>query len=78
MCIDLVPQNFGTWLSLTANGHLVAAMAEIFLVECPILENDPVLDVKGGASPGYIPLISSRTNLRLSTASLQCRTNWIE
>lgn len=51
--IEFVPHNFGTWIGLLANAHLVAAGPEVELVEYPIFENDPILDVDG--DPGMYP-----------------------
>ncbi|PHQ40175.1 mandelate racemase [Halorubrum persicum] len=45
--IKFVPHNFGTWLGLLANAHLVAAAPEVSLVEYPIFENDPLVDASG-------------------------------
>jgi len=42
-----VPHNFGTWLGLVANAHLVAAVDEVDLLEYPVFERDPVLDAPG-------------------------------
>ncbi|XVH33202.1 mandelate racemase/muconate lactonizing enzyme family protein (plasmid) [Haloferacaceae archaeon DSL9] len=41
--IEFVPHNFGTWLGLVANAHLVAAAPEVRLLEYPVFENDPAL-----------------------------------
>jgi L-alanine-DL-glutamate epimerase-like enolase superfamily enzyme len=45
--------NFGTWIGLLANAHLVAAGPEVQLVEYPIFENDPLVDASG--DPGMYP-----------------------
>ncbi|MFC6825151.1 mandelate racemase/muconate lactonizing enzyme family protein [Halopelagius fulvigenes] len=42
--VEFVPHNFGTWLGLAANAHLVAAAPEVGLLEYPVFENDPALD----------------------------------
>ncbi|RDI69852.1 mandelate racemase/muconate lactonizing enzyme family protein [Halopelagius longus] len=44
--VEFVPHNFGTWLGLAANAHLVAAAPEVGLLEYPVFENDPVLDAE--------------------------------
>jgi L-alanine-DL-glutamate epimerase-like enolase superfamily enzyme len=51
--VRFVPHNFGTWLGLVANAHLVAATPEAELVEYPVFEEDPVLDASG--DPGMYP-----------------------
>lgn len=51
--VEFVPHNFGTWLGLMANAHLVAAGPEVELVEYPVFENDPLVDVSG--DPGMYP-----------------------
>ncbi|WP_436927521.1 mandelate racemase/muconate lactonizing enzyme family protein [Halosimplex amylolyticum] len=51
--VMFVPHNFGTWLGLVANAHLVAATPESELVEYPVFEGDPVLDASG--DPGMYP-----------------------
>lgn len=51
--VEFVPHNFGTWLGLLANAHLVAAAPEVELVEYPIFENDPLVDASG--DPGMYP-----------------------
>jgi len=51
--IEFVPHNFGTWIGLAANAHLVAAAPESDLVEYPVFEADPVLD--GEPDPGMYP-----------------------
>jgi len=51
--VAFVPHNFGTWLGLAANAHLVAAGPETRLVEYPVFENDPALD--GDPDPGMYP-----------------------
>lgn len=51
--IEFVPHNFGTWLGLVANAHLVAAAPETELLEYPVFEKDPTLDT--AADPGMYP-----------------------
>jgi len=51
--VEFVPHNFGTWLGLLANAHLVAAAPDVELVEYPVFEDDPLLDVDG--DPGMYP-----------------------
>ncbi|MEF8851468.1 MAG: mandelate racemase/muconate lactonizing enzyme family protein [Haloarculaceae archaeon] len=51
--VTFVPHNFGTWLGLVANAHLVAATPEAELVEYPVFEDDPLLDASG--DPGMYP-----------------------
>ena len=51
--VAFVPHNFGTWLGLVANAHLVAATPEAELVEYPVFEDDPLLDASG--DPGMYP-----------------------
>jgi L-alanine-DL-glutamate epimerase-like enolase superfamily enzyme len=51
--VAFVPHNFGTWLGLVANAHLVAATPGAELVEYPVFEDDPVLDASG--DPGMYP-----------------------
>lgn len=51
--VEFVPHNFGTWIGLLANAHLVAAGPEVQLVEYPIFENDPLVDSSG--DPGMYP-----------------------
>lgn len=41
--VEFVPHNFGTWLGLVANAHLIAAAPEMQLLEYPVFENDPAL-----------------------------------
>ena len=41
--LEFVPHNFGTWLGLVANAHLVAAAPDASLLEYPIFEDDPAL-----------------------------------
>jgi L-rhamnonate dehydratase len=52
--IEFVPHNFGTWIGLAANAHLVAAAPETSLLEYPVFENDPALADVGG-DPGMYP-----------------------
>jgi len=51
--IQFVPHNFGTWLGLIANAHLVAAAPECDLIEYPVFEDDPALD--HDPDPGMYP-----------------------
>lgn len=51
--VEFVPHNFGTWIGLAANAHLVAAAPEADLVEYPVFERDPVLDAD--PDPGMYP-----------------------
>lgn len=51
--VEFVPHNFGTWLGLVANAHLVAAAPEVRLLEYPVFENDPLID--GQPDPGMYP-----------------------
>lgn len=51
--IEFVPHNFGTWLGLIANAHLVAAAPDVRLLEYPVFEQDPVLD--STKDPGMYP-----------------------
>ena len=51
--IEFVPHNFGTWLGLVANAHLVAAAPEVRLLEYPVFENDPAL--RADENPGMYP-----------------------
>lgn len=51
--IMFVPHNFGTWIGLAANAHLVAAAPEADLVEYPIFEDDPLFDTP--VDPGMYP-----------------------
>ncbi|WP_129115308.1 mandelate racemase/muconate lactonizing enzyme family protein [Halegenticoccus tardaugens] len=51
--IQFVPHNFGTWLGLLANAHLVAAGPDVKLVEYPVFEDDPLVDALG--DPGMYP-----------------------
>ncbi|WP_224338000.1 mandelate racemase/muconate lactonizing enzyme family protein [Haloprofundus halobius] len=41
--VEFVPHNFGTWLGLIANAHLVAAAPEVRLLEYPVFEDDQLL-----------------------------------
>jgi L-rhamnonate dehydratase len=50
---EFVPHNFGTWVGLMANAHLVAAAPDVSLLEYPVFENDPVLSTD--ADPGMYP-----------------------
>lgn len=51
--VEFVPHNFGTWLGLVANAHLVAAAPEVRLLEYPVFENDPALETD--EDPGMYP-----------------------
>ncbi|MFB6299299.1 MAG: mandelate racemase/muconate lactonizing enzyme family protein [Halobacteriales archaeon] len=51
--IEFVPHNFGTWLGLIANAHLVAAAPEVRLLEYPVFEGDPAL--AADPDPGMYP-----------------------
>ncbi|WP_123539100.1 mandelate racemase/muconate lactonizing enzyme family protein [Halosimplex salinum] len=51
--VEFVPHNFGTWVGLAANAHLVAAAPEVRLLEYPVFENDPALDA--GSVAGMYP-----------------------
>lgn len=51
--VEFVPHNFGTWIGLAANAHLVAAAPETTLVEYPVFENDPLFDCE--PDPGMYP-----------------------
>ncbi|MCO8244821.1 MULTISPECIES: mandelate racemase/muconate lactonizing enzyme family protein [unclassified Haladaptatus] len=51
--VEFVPHNFGTWLGLVANAHLVAAAPEVDLLEYPVFERDPLLG--GDVDPGMYP-----------------------
>ena len=53
--VEFVPHNFGTWLGLVANAHLVAAAPEVRLLEYPVFEGDPALASADGADPGMYP-----------------------
>ena len=55
--VTFVPHNFGTWLGLVANAHLVAAAPETELLEYPVFENDPALTphLAGRSDPGMYP-----------------------
>ncbi|WP_096390230.1 mandelate racemase/muconate lactonizing enzyme family protein [Halopenitus persicus] len=50
---EFVPHNFGTWLGLIANAHLVAAAPDVELLEYPVFEDDPALDHP--EDPGMYP-----------------------
>jgi L-alanine-DL-glutamate epimerase-like enolase superfamily enzyme len=51
--VEFVPHNFGTWIGLAANAHLVAAAPETSLVEYPMFEDDPLFDAD--PDPGMYP-----------------------
>ncbi|WP_247004246.1 mandelate racemase/muconate lactonizing enzyme family protein [Halosolutus gelatinilyticus] len=52
--VEFVPHNFGTWLGLQANAHLVAAAPGVGLLEYPVFENDPAL-AETEIDPGMYP-----------------------
>ena len=47
--VEYVPHNFGTWVGLAANAHLVAAAPEVELLEYPVFEDDPALGTRSVA-----------------------------
>lgn len=51
--VKFVPYNFGTWMGLLANAHLVSAGPDVALVEFLIFEDDPLVDASG--DPGMYP-----------------------
>lgn len=51
---EFVPHNFGTWLGLVANAHLVVAAPGAELLEYPVFDDDPALD-GAGPDPGMYP-----------------------
>jgi len=51
--VEYVPHNFGTWIGLMANAHLVAAAPEVELLEYPVFEDDPLFDTD--LDPGMYP-----------------------
>jgi len=51
--VEFVPHNFGTWIGLAANAHLVAAAPDADLVEYPVFEDDPLFDAE--PDPGMYP-----------------------
>lgn len=51
--VEFVPHNFGTWIGLAANAHLVAAAPESNLVEYPVFESDPLFETE--TDPGMYP-----------------------
>lgn len=53
--VEFVPHNFGTWIGLLANAHLVAAAPDVSLLEYPVFEDDPVLDADSENDPGMYP-----------------------
>ncbi|MFC6863989.1 mandelate racemase/muconate lactonizing enzyme family protein [Halomicroarcula sp. GCM10025817] len=53
--VTFVPHNFGTWLGLVANAHLVAAAPEVELLEYPVFERDPLLTPHVDGDPGMYP-----------------------
>ncbi|WP_049947941.1 mandelate racemase/muconate lactonizing enzyme family protein [Candidatus Halobonum tyrrellensis] len=53
--VEFVPHNFGTWVGLLANAHLVAAAPDVSLLEYPVFEDDPVLDAGDDPDPGMYP-----------------------
>lgn len=52
--VEFVPHNFGTWLGLQANAHLVAAAPDVSLLEYPVFEDDPALP-DAATDPGMYP-----------------------
>ncbi|WP_126664935.1 mandelate racemase/muconate lactonizing enzyme family protein [Haloterrigena salifodinae] len=52
--VEFVPHNFGTWLGLQANAHLVAAAPDVRLLEYPVFEADPALP-DAEIDPGMYP-----------------------
>ncbi|NUB93604.1 mandelate racemase/muconate lactonizing enzyme family protein [Haloterrigena sp. SYSU A121-1] len=52
--VEFVPHNFGTWLGLQANAHLVAAAPDVRLLEYPVFEDDPALP-DAEIDPGMYP-----------------------
>ena len=52
--VEFVPHNFGTWLGLAANAHLVAAAPDVSLLEYPVFDNDPAL-AEATIDPGMYP-----------------------
>ncbi|WP_222912967.1 mandelate racemase/muconate lactonizing enzyme family protein [Natrinema sp. SYSU A 869] len=52
--VEFVPHNFGTWLGLQANAHLVAAAPDVQLLEYPVFEDDPALP-DAAVDPGMYP-----------------------
>ncbi|WP_435321005.1 mandelate racemase/muconate lactonizing enzyme family protein [Haloarchaeobius sp. TZWSO28] len=53
--VEFVPHNFGTWVGLMANAHLVAAAPEVRLLEYPVFERDPLLTPHVDGDPGMYP-----------------------
>ncbi|WP_435361752.1 mandelate racemase/muconate lactonizing enzyme family protein [Haloarchaeobius sp. DFWS5] len=53
--VEFVPHNFGTWVGLLANAHLVAAAPEVRLLEYPVFERDPLLTPHVDGDPGMYP-----------------------
>lgn len=51
--VEFVPHNFGTWIGLAANAHLVAAAPGAKLIEYPLFENDPSFNAD--PDPGMYP-----------------------
>ncbi|SER40141.1 mandelate racemase/muconate lactonizing enzyme family protein [Natrinema salaciae] len=52
--VEFVPHNFGTWVGLQANAHLVAAAPDVSLLEYPVFEDDPALP-DAETDPGMYP-----------------------
>lgn len=52
--VEFVPHNFGTWLGLQANAHLVAGAPGVRLLEYPVFEDDPALS-DAATDPGMYP-----------------------
>lgn len=53
--VEFVPHNFGTWVGLLANAHLVAAAPDVSLLEYPVFTGDPLLDPGDAPDPGMYP-----------------------
>ncbi len=51
--VKFVPHNFGTWIGLVANAHLVEAAPEANLVEYLIFEDGSLFDTE--VDPGMYP-----------------------
>ncbi|MEY7848393.1 mandelate racemase/muconate lactonizing enzyme family protein [Natrarchaeobius sp. A-rgal3] len=51
--VEFVPHNFGTWLGLIANAHLVAAAPDVRLLEYPVFTDDPLIEAE--PDPGMYP-----------------------
>ena len=53
--VEFIPHNFGTWVGLLANAHLVAAAPGVSLLEYPVFEGDPLLNAGDHPDPGMYP-----------------------